>query len=580
MIVKINGIPVNFINESITIEDTIGERSTASFVVWDEAGTSHYRKGEPYQILDNEGDLLISGVIEDSQEEECGPHDPGLLHNITGADNHYFADKRIVARSYTNMTAGGIVRDLVEYYLNPEGIYGDDSTIQDGPVITEAVFNYIPVTDCLNSLAEKAGFWWNIDSRRMLHFVSKITYTAPWELSSAQILDVPEVTQGNPQYRNKQYILGGKDITDPLTEVKKGDGQSKSFTLGFPLAQEPILKVNKNDGLGFVAVAPFEIGIKGKDKEKQWYWSKGDPVIVQDDDNELVPVLGETDLLQVTYQGEFPVVAVYSSAPEIDRLRDFQGSGTGLVENVANEETNSKDAALQSAVAKIRQYAVDGRQLQFQTDCKGLKPGQLLKVNLPKYGLNNLEMLIQTVQIQDDVSRLIYDVTAIEGPIDESWATFFYNLTTAKQQVIRENISEEEILVLFEQYSKTWLENDGSNIFRTCYPTNDLYPGEALYPQFGEDDRVKYMVLLDESNHEIGRFSPIRYPVREGKNITSTFYIQPDKGIGSIAKLAWYGGTMASLYPESGVKIDEVVFNHQKTNLEVLQFERTDRKGW
>jgi hypothetical protein len=573
LIVKINGALVNFVNESVTIEDTIGERSTVSFVVWDEAGTRHYQKGEPYEIYDNDGELIISGVIEDSKEQACGPVDPGMLHEITGADNHYFADKRIVAKSYTNMTAGAIVRELIKSYLSAEGISG--GAIQDGPVVSEAVFNYIPVTDCLDSLAEKAGFWWNIDSQKQLYFVARQTYAAPWELNSMDILDEPEITQGNPQYRNKQYIIGGKDITDTLTEVMVGDGQSRSFTVGFAIAQEPAIAVNR--GAGWVNIPPAGVGIKGKDRDKQWYWSKGDPVVVQDDQES---VLGTSDQVQITYRGEFPIVAIYAYAPEVNRLRALEGNGTGLVESVEDEETNCKNAALQSATAKIQQYAADGKKLQFKTDRKGLKPGQLITVNLPKYGLNRIEMLIQAVQVQDDVTRLIYDVTAVEGPVDESWTKFFYSLVTAKQQVIRENISEDEILVILEQYSKTWLQEDSNNIFRTCYPAGGFYPGVNLYPQFGAKDRVKYVALLDTANQEIGRFEPIQQSGCDTNNISSTFYILPNYGVGSIAKLAWYGGTSASLYPGSGVKLAEVSYAHNKTNIESIQIERTDMKGW
>lgn len=573
MIVKINGVPVKFVNESIMIEDTVGERSTASFVVWDETGSRHYQKGEPYQIYDNDGDLIISGVIEDSREQACGPVEPGILHEITGTDNHYFADKRIVAKSYTNLTAGAIVHELIQSYLSKEGISCGE--IQDGPVVTESVFNYIPVTDCLDSLAEKAGFWWNIDSQKQLYFVARQTYVAPWEVNSIDVLDEPEVTQGNPQYRNKQYVIGGKDVTDTLTEIMVGDGQTRSFTVGFSIAQEPAIVIQR--GLEVVGIPSSGIGIKGKDQGKQWYWSKGDPVVVQDDNES---VLGASDQVRITYRGEFPMVAIYAYAPEVNRLRTLEGDGTGLVENVENEETNSKKAALQSATSKIQQYAVDGRKLEFRTDRKGLKPGQLITVNLPKYGLNRIEMLIQTVQIQDDVTRLIYDITAIEGPADESWAKFFYNLVTTKQQVIRENISEDEILVILEQYSKTWLPGDGNNIFRTCYPAGDLCPGSDLYPQFGMGDRIKYVVLLDSMNKEIGRYGPIQQTGCDTNNISSTFYILPNQATGSIVKLAWYGGTSASLYPGSGVKVAEVDYVHNKTSMESIQIERTDLKGW
>ncbi|HEX3046218.1 MAG TPA: hypothetical protein VHY08_15790 [Bacillota bacterium] len=124
MEVRINGVAVVYVQGSITIDDNIGERSTASFTVWDETGTIHFNKGMPYEIYDNDGEMLISGVIEDCQETLVSPVEPGILHDITGIDNHYFADKRLAAKSYKGQTAGYIVNDLIENYLKVEGILG------------------------------------------------------------------------------------------------------------------------------------------------------------------------------------------------------------------------------------------------------------------------------------------------------------------------------------------------------------------------------------------------------------------------------------------------------------------------
>jgi hypothetical protein len=124
MEIRMNGTPVVYVNESLSIEDTIGERSTASFTIWDEKGANHYVQGTPYQIIDDDGEVLISGVVEDSSESICSPVEPGILHSITGVDNHYFADKRIAAKSYQNKTAGYIVNDLIQSYLKDEGLMG------------------------------------------------------------------------------------------------------------------------------------------------------------------------------------------------------------------------------------------------------------------------------------------------------------------------------------------------------------------------------------------------------------------------------------------------------------------------
>jgi hypothetical protein len=567
MEVRMNGVPVAYVSESISIEDTIGERSTASFTVWDETGTAHYSKGTPYQIFNDDNELLISGVVEDSKAKKCSPVEPGILHDITGIDNHYFADKRIAAKSYKAQTAGYIIRDLIQSYLADEGITAS-TQIQDGPVINEVIFNYIPVSDCIDSLAEKTRFWWNIDAAKQVTFVSKCTNNAPWELSAGDIIGEPVITRGNPQYRNKQYVLGGKATTDTLTETKYGDGNTKTYTVGFPIAEKPVIRVSGVEKT---------VGIKGTDENKDWYWAKSDPIITSDTE------LANGALLQITYKGEYPVIGVYKSDDQKTILRGIEGSGSGIVENVVKQETNDKDAALQYAISLIDQYATDGEKIQFKTDRKGLKPGQFLTVNLPEYGMCEPpynQLLIESVHIQDDIYQLIYEVTASRGPIDGSWAKFFYDLMKPTPSTIRENLGENETLLIVLPYSKNWLPTESPNIFKELYPAANLYPSPTLYPQFSAENRINYVALIDENENEIFRNKWISQTDTGTGTIETTFYIQPAEGVGSIKKIYWYGGATASLYPGSGVRMAWVNYDHIKTNVESIQIQRTDTKGW
>src|SRR5690554_6486420 len=101
------------------------------------------------------------------------------------------------------------------------------TVIQDGPVITEAIFNYIPISQAFDVLAEKAGFWWVIDENKRLWFMTRSTNIAPWIVTGDNIkYRSISVEHGNSYYRNKQYIRGGTDETDLLTETKTGDGES------------------------------------------------------------------------------------------------------------------------------------------------------------------------------------------------------------------------------------------------------------------------------------------------------------------------------------------------------------------
>ncbi|MGE5589195.1 MAG: hypothetical protein ACM3ZA_00990 [Bacillota bacterium] len=472
MEIKVGGATVAIIEGSLSIDDAIAERSTAAFVVRDAAGASHYQKGQPVEVRDDANTLIFAGVIDSAQEQQPTP---GLLllHTIRCADWHYLADKRIAAKAWENTLAGAIVQDLISSYLAAEGVTA--GTIQDGPIIREAVVNYAPVTEALDGVAEKAGCIWWIDPAKRLHFVERATYAAPWAATGADMRQGSvSVESANPKYRNRQYIKGGRDITDPQTETRKGDGNTRSFALGFPIAKVPTVTVNG---------AAQTVGIKGVDTGKQWYWSKGDPVLTQD--QSLTP-LATTDTLSVTYQGEYDIIVLSEDNAEIIGRQQIEGGGTGYVEDVADEpQTSNRDAAFQSANAKLRQYARIGRRLRFRTRRPGLAPGQLLTVTLPEHALDGTEMLIESVSISDEADILWYDVLAVEGPEQGSWSRMFRAMATRGQAFVeRVNIGEDKVLIILQTFNEAWPWGEAvtPQVFACPIPSVNLYPSVNLLP--------------------------------------------------------------------------------------------------
>lgn len=348
--------------------------------------------------------------------------------------------------------------------------------IQDGPTVVEAVFNYVPVTQALDALAERAGFSWWIDPDKKLHFVERSTYAAPWSVSSTTKIQNVEVEQDRGEYRNRQYIKAGKDVTDPQVESFKGDGSSRTFTVGFPIAKVPTVKVN--------GVAKT-VGIKGVDIGKDWYWNKGDPVITQD---QAGVVLTSADNLEVTYQGFFDVVLLTYDEVAINERKALEG-GTGYYEAVDEEPyLSSRQAAFESANAKLRRYAQMGKTLRFETELSGLKPGQLLTVNLPIHNISNEQFLIEQVDFSDfgaAEGRFRYVVTAVSGQAVGGWVKFFKNMASRGQTfVIRENIREEQILIVLVQPSEAWAWGETFSVtpYACPVPSSTLYPSTTLYP--------------------------------------------------------------------------------------------------
>ncbi len=463
--VLINGTEVLIEKGSIVVENRIEERSIANFTVVDLAGTASYSKGQAILIYDPNDVLIFGGVIDNPETVRAAPSGE-LLHPITCVDYHYFADKRLVAESYESKTCGFIVDDIFDKYLDAEGV--TIGNIDPGATLVEAIFNYVRVTDAYDALAEKAGFVWFIDENKALYFQARNTTAAPWTLTGADIVKGSGRLSGaNPKYRNRQYIRGGKGTTAVRTETFTGDGVNVAFTVGYPIVKVPTVTVN--------AVGQT-VGIKGIDTARDCYWSKGDPVVVFDAGS----IPGAVAVV-IVYQGEYDVLALAEDPAEIAALQAVEGSGTGYVEDIADEPTlTDTDALLDSGEAKLAKFGVSGQRFMFQTVRTGLKPGQLQTVNYPVLSLS-ADMLIEAVTTRVYTGNLLYNVTVIEGPESGSWAELFKVLAHMKQEVIdRLNVGTEQILIILVLRSETWqIEEDINVTVLTCTACNSVPCGGA-----------------------------------------------------------------------------------------------------
>jgi hypothetical protein len=417
------------------MDGRIEERSTASFNVIDTAASGNYQQGQTVAIYSGEtatptGTLLFAGFIETPETVRAKDW---LLHQITCKDNHYLADKRLVVKSYASQTLSYIVNDIITDYLAAEGITA--GTIQTGPTIAEAIFNYVKASECFDALKELSGFTWRINADKSLDFVQRDTNLAPWALTSTQIVDKSaKRSGGNPAYRNRQYIRGGTGLTSQQTETFTGDAVNKSFAVGYPLGAAPTVTVN--------AVSQT-VGIKGVDTGKDCYWSAGDPVIV------FTTAPGNGLAVVIVYYGKYPLIARADHYAGIAERLAIEG-GTGIVEDIVHEAQHESSTAMgDSARTKLQLYCQDAERFTFQTRTSGLLAGQLLSVTYSPFGYSAHDMLIESVNIsEEDPTHLIYSVTAITGPAMGSWTRFFSNILTRQDKSIK--LGDELLLILLQ----------------------------------------------------------------------------------------------------------------------------------
>jgi len=432
---EIDSVEVVAEQGSIQIDKRIEERSTANFTVLDLASSGAYVRGMPVQITDPDSTLIFAGFIDNPGRQRMSPS-VGLVWDMTCMDNHYLADKRLVVKSYTDKTLAYIVNDIWTDYLDAEGITIGE--FQTGPTIESAIFNYVKVSDAFDSLKEISGLTWYIDENKALYFIDRATNAASWDLDNSTYKPIgkPYLSTGNPLYRTRQYMRGGKGLTSEQTEVFIGDGTLQSFALGYPCALVPTSITDSVLGAG-------TIGIKGIDTGKDYYWSKGDSVIYC----EIAPVAART--LTVVYYGQYPLI-VLATNYEAQATRQGIEGGTGIVEEIVTEtQHESADAMRESARTKLLLYCQEAERFVYQTQDSGLSPGQLQKITYSPFGFSAHEMLIESISITADGDELIYTVTCITGPVMGSWAKFFSNILTRQDKTIK--IGDGLLLILLQQ---------------------------------------------------------------------------------------------------------------------------------
>lgn len=319
--------------------------------------------------------------------------------------------------SSTDPTATPQDQDVTTVAFTPD--------IGAGVVIPASSYNKEFVAKNYDDLAKQSNYSWYINPAKKLIFRSSQTVAAPWILQSApaglvasvdlEVSSDLELDVSNDLYRNRQTVKGAIDTVTASASFT-GDGNTRSFTLGYPLAATPTVILNG---------ATQTVGAKGS-SGYQWYYAVGDAVIEQDSSG---TILQSTDQLSVpNYTGQFVVDVVVNNVVE-QQLRAAIEGGTGIVEDVQDFTGKglSADAATTLANQLITRYAVTGRTFTFDTSRDGLEVGQILSIFLPEHGIWDGQFEIHQIDITmqkgvNDTQIWWYKVTVSELPKQDSWA--------------------------------------------------------------------------------------------------------------------------------------------------------------
>lgn len=560
-------------SSSPQVRDLVEDRSTADFSIWDPNHEYRFTKGEYVQIIDTNFDIIFTGFIEVATEKRITPTG-GIEHVISCVDNHYLADKRIIAKAFVSpSTVADCVDWIVTNILLQEGVtIGEVIAPQD---IVEIAFDYITVAEALGELANYAGTTWFIDSSKKLYFVPHNTYPAAWNIEEVDnvLTDVLATSfsknSGNPEYRNIQYIRGGSAMTDTQIEKKVGDGQTTSWSVGYRIGKEPTIYVND---------VKQDVGIKGLESEKDFYWAADDQVILQDP---LAVPLQKTDILRIEYNGLYDIVVSSTDFSAVYNRRTIELS-SGRVEAVVDDPlVHTQDAGLDKANSLLSHYATVGTKIFYSTMRGGLEVGTLQHITSAIHDLDGDFLITQIDKCPvyyddyDTTNALIqYNVTAVMGPVEDYWTKVFLKMNKG---TISPTLASSQFVVIGQRlYTHTWTNPDTSpDIWTSAVADGTFQLDNALIPCFELGDEVSYISLWSGGVEKFRKYrtAQTRISTVPAKLLTTFILASGECNDFSWDTVRFYGGDNVSDTLGSGTVIYTEMLDSPdfKTRLESVQ---------
>jgi hypothetical protein len=375
--VKINNVDRTELIEwgSFTIEDSINDVvNTCDFTI-KTYGDKTFKPETDLTVEVKDGaDVIFAGlIIEVNIMFEKGT----TFYRCRCKDWTVYFDRLLVVERYNGMTVGAIISDIISNYC----VGFTSNNVVANTTIASIAFNYVPVSKCIQTLAEQINYSWYIDYNKDIHFFAKNTEQSPFNLTDTSnnfIFDSLVINYDNSQLRNDVMIRGGEKVATVSRDKRHvGDGNQTAFNTDYQFDSSPTVTVGgvtKTVGVEFLDGAGFDC-----------YWNYEQKYIRF----AVAPVASAV----ILFNG-------YPKIPIIVQVRDEASiSAHGQYQFKKIDKTiKTSDQAKQFALSQLDAYGKTVRAGGFKTYEAGLSSGQTISVNLESRGIVDT-FLIQRVRL-------------------------------------------------------------------------------------------------------------------------------------------------------------------------------------
>ncbi len=302
---------------------------------------------------------IFGGTIASIKETEVSPAD-GLVFEVTATDYTALLDSKLASETYTNQTVAYIINDLVTKYAS--GFTSVNATSSFS--IAKIVFNQVSLSQCFKRLADILRYDWYVDEVKDVHFFSKFTNAAPYNLTDTSGNYVNETLEreiDGTQIANTVKVRGGEyDGSTYTDKITVNGNNSKTFVLPYKFSNLAITVNGVSKTVGIDNIDDFTT--------KQVLYNFTEKII------RFNAVLADGDQIQFSGNPKVPVLAIATDNTSIATY--------GVKEKLIRDTTiQDLSIARKRASAEVDAFKDPISSLKFDTITPGLRTGMVINLN-------------------------------------------------------------------------------------------------------------------------------------------------------------------------------------------------------
>ena len=335
---------------------------------------------------------IFGGTIQRISEVNATNPD-GLEYSIEVLNYSFLIDGQLVSKTYTNQTVAQIIADIVTSFA-PAGF--TTSHVSGNFNVPKIVFNQVTISSAITTLARLMQYDWYIDETKDVHFFSKYTNFAPFNLTDTSgnyVNATLERQIDGSQIANQVKVRGGQYLGSSITDkITVKGANSASFILPYQLSGLTIKlnTVSKTVGIDNIDTFPSKDVLYNFDQKSIRFASN----------------LADGDVIEYSGQPYVPVLAIASDSASIAQY--------GLREKLIKDDSiKALTVARQRAAAEIKAYKDSMTTAKFTTYTSGLRTGMVINLNSTKRSANT-DMLVKRVRFSAlTPTSFVYEVETV-----------------------------------------------------------------------------------------------------------------------------------------------------------------------